>query len=542
MNRALLSLVVLLSVAACNSKPQPPDETNPTRDTLQLSDEPTVRSAMEGVWLFAQRDTAFPGGRFDGIRFDATGRWQTLDVLDDGSVKPAQGAVVGSTSITLSGTLVQTDLHLDSGSAIPLHVELSADGQRMHWETDMAPWEYQLERSIAVMEAPIPPPPYAPKSEAEALAAVQGVWLFTQPDVTVGGAQCDGLRFDASGRFEFLDVMDGEVVPAQAARTGQVSFSLFSSSGTTVQVNLQFDTGGFIPVHSGWSPDREQMTWQLYMGPVVTLQRTSVSVEGPVPPPPYVPTTQAEGLAAAEGVWLFPQRDMLLGPSKADGIRFNATGRWELLDVLEDGTVVPAQQALSGLTSFVLFARLFAQMNLDVDAGVHLGMHASWSQDHQRMSWAGYGSGFLQRSDAVVSAPFPPLPFVPRTQAEGLAVLEGVWLFSQRDTAFSGGSFDGIRFDATGRWQTLDVLDDGRVVPALNARLGSTSFSLNGAEVTNVQMNLHVDGRGTVPSRASWTEARDRMSWLVLVDVSFISLTRSGDVVTEPIPGLPFAP
>jgi hypothetical protein len=541
MNRGLLALLALLAVAACHSEP-PPGETNPGDGSGQSLDEVAIRNAMEGVWLFAQRDRPFAGGRFDGIRFDATGRWQTLDVLEDGTVKPAQGAVVGSTSFTPLGARVQTNLHLDSGAGIPLHVELSADGQRMSWGTNMEPWDYQLERSAAQLSEPIPPPPFAPKSAAEALAAVQGVWLFTQPDVTIAGAQCDGLRFDAGGRFELLDVdASGKVVPAQAATTGQVSFSLFNPNASTLQVNLNFDTGGGFPVRSGWNFGGEQMTWMLYMGPVVTLRRTDASVEGTVPPAPYVPTTMAEGLAAAEGVWLFPRRDMALGGASADGIRFNAQGRWELLDVLDDGTVVPAQQALSGLTSFVLPAGLTVQMNLHVDSGGGIGMHTSWTLNGQRMSWLGHSwNGFLKRSDAVVSAPFPPLPYVPRTHAEGLAVLEGVWLFSEPDKSFGGTVCDGVRFDATGRWQTLDVLENGSVVPSTHARMGSTSFSINGTETTNIQLNLHRDHGGTMLSRAGWNGARDRLS--LRIDIFSFELTRSNAVIPEPVPGPPFVP
>jgi hypothetical protein len=244
----------------------------------------------------------------------------------------------------------------------------------------------------------------------------------------------------------------------------------------------------------------------------------------------------AEGLAATEGVWLFPRRDLPLGSSKADGIRFDATGRWELLDVLEDGSVVPAQQALSGITSFVLPAQLTVQMNLHTDTGGGIGMNTAWSHDRKRMGWTGYTwSGYLQRSEAVVAAPFPPLPYVPRTLAEGLAVLEGVWLFAQPDTSFAGVVCDGVRFDATGRWQTVDVLEDGRVVPSTHARLGRTSFSMTGAELTNVQMNLHLDSGGTMLSRASWTAARDRMTWRI--DIFSFSLIRSSAVVPEPIPG-----
>ncbi len=533
MHWRLVSL--LLVVAACNS--QSPDENNP--DTSQFQDESAALREMEGVWLFAEQDTLFAGGRFDGIRFDATGRWQTLDVFENGTVRPALGALVGSTSITELGSSLQTNLHLDTGSGVPLKIKMSVDGQRMSWDTDMEPWTYQLERSSAAVSTPIPPPPYVPKSDAEALAAVQGVWLFTQPNVTISGVQCDGLRFDASGRFQFLDVNEaGKIVPALAEKTGQVSFSFFSSGppATTVQVNLHSDLGGTYFVRSGWSPDGEQMTWQLYMGPVVTLQRTSESVDGPVPPAPFVPATTAEGLAAAEGVWLFPQRDLPLGLSKADGIRFDATGRWELLDVLEDGSVVPAQQTLSGITSFTLPAQLTVQMILHTDTGGGIGMRTAWSHDRKRMSWLGYTwSGYLERSEAVVAAPFPPLPYVPRTLAEGLAVLEGVWLFSQPDTAFAGAICDGVRFDETGRWQPVDVVEDGQlVVPSPNGRLGYTSFSLTGAEFTNVQMNLHMDGGGTMLSRASWTAARDQMSWRI--DIASFALSRSSAVIPEPIP------
>ncbi|HEX8697696.1 MAG TPA: hypothetical protein VF815_02555, partial [Myxococcaceae bacterium] len=209
MKRALFTLLALLCFTACSEEPQPQPETEEPiseEDTLQPADDGQALNAMEGVWLFSQRDMLFAGGRFDGIRFDAVGRWQTLDVLENGSVKPSQNVVTGSTSITVNGTLVQTNLHLDTSGGIPLEVTLSTDGQRMSWSTNMQPWEYHLKRSSAAVSTPIPASPFAPRSRAELLAAIQGVWRFSQPDVTVAGAQCDGLRFDQGGRFEFLDV------------------------------------------------------------------------------------------------------------------------------------------------------------------------------------------------------------------------------------------------------------------------------------------------------------------------------------------------
>lgn len=401
--RSLLAVLGVLFLSACHGGAEPQDETHHVPDTAQMLDEAAVRSAMEGVWLFAERDTPFAGGSFDGIRFDASGRWQTLDVLEDGTVMPAQNAVTGSSNVTLSDTLVQTNLLLDSNGLVPLHVTVSADGQRMHWVTDTLTPEYQLERSSALVGEPIPPPLYHPASDAEALAAVQGVWLFNPDNVSVGGTQCDGIRFDTSGRFELLGVdTDGKLVPVQAARsTGQVSFSIYGSS---VQVNLHFDSGGGVPAHSGWSSDREQMTWALYMGPVVTLRRTNVNVEGPIPPAPYFPTTQAEALAAVQGTWLFSQSDVMLGGTQCDGIRFDENGRFELLDVDVDGKLVPSQAAVrTGQVSFS-FMTSPLQVNLQFDSGGTLFVQSGWSIDREQMTWAIYVGPVvtLRRTSATV--------------------------------------------------------------------------------------------------------------------------------------------
>jgi hypothetical protein len=188
-----------------------------------------------------------------------------------------------------------------------------------------------------------------------------------------------------------------------------VVFILSSNeNATTVQMSLRFDFGSAFPVHSGWNSELTQMTWQLYLGPVVTLLRTDEAVDGAVPAPPYVPTTLAEGLAALQGVWLFSQRDTTLMGSVCDGVRFDEAGHWQTLNVLDDGRLVVAPGGLSGTTSFAFpgGGALTVQLILHPAPNSGYPVHTGWSPDRSRMSWLVYdGQHMLNRTQAEVSGP-----------------------------------------------------------------------------------------------------------------------------------------